>query len=136
MSLRSVGKIKDTTVVTIRHPDPKDNLVNPDGTPMTVTIHGPYSKRYKQVMRDQQQRMAESAAGGAINMSQDELDTFTDELMVSCIEDWDMTLDGEERLPFDTDTARAVFDEFPWLKDQVNLAFGNVARFLDKPKKH
>lgn len=139
MSLRAVGTVKDTTTVTLYHPATGKDLLNADGTPMTVTLHGPYSERYKSVIREQQQRrMADmtraTARGGS--MTPEEVDEFAQELTVRCIEDWAITLEGDEKLPFSTEAVESVFTEFPWVRDQVNAAMGNVADFLEPSKPH
>jgi hypothetical protein len=137
MSLRSVGKIKDTTVVTLRHPNPRENLVHPDGTPMTVTIHGPYSARHKAVLRERQQKWLAQAGsdGGQLGVTSDELDDSARAMVIACVETWDITLEGEDRLPFSPEAVPEVFDEFPWVYDQVAAAMGNIANFLDVPSK-
>jgi len=139
MSLRDVGKIKDTTTVTLFHPASGDPLLNADKSPMTVTIHGPYSERYKAVLREQQQRRTKDvarSAGRAPVMTTEEIETYTRELLARCIEDWAVTLEGDEMLPCTPENIEMVLDEFPWLRDQVNLAMGDVSGFLEPPKKH
>lgn len=132
MSLRSVGTLKETTVVTLRHPDPRNKLKKADGKPMTVVLHGPYSARYKKVLREQQRRVAE---GMTSDSAITDLDTeaFTEELLIGCIDSWDIELDPGEALPFDEATARQILTDYPWLFEQLKQVFGNVARFLDKP---
>jgi hypothetical protein len=137
MSLRDVGTIKDTTTITLQHPATGKSLLNADGTPMTVVLHGPYSERYKSVLRDQQQRrMTEMGRGTRATMSPDELDAFASELLVRCIDDWSITLEGDEKLPFSADAVESVMAEFPWVKDQINAVMGNIADFLEPPKPH
>jgi hypothetical protein len=139
MSLRDVGTVKDTTTITLYHPATGKDLLNADKTPMTVVIHGPYSERYKSVLRDQQQRRMTDISRnsrGAVTMDPEELDAMTRELTARCIEDWSITLEGDEKLPFSRDAVDAVFSEFPWVRDQITAAMGNVADFLDTPKKH
>lgn len=138
MSLRDVGTVKDTTTITLYHPATGADLLNADGTPMTVTIHGPYSARYKGILRDQQQkRVAEiSRPGARATMTAAEIEALTDDLLRQCVETWEITLEGDEKLPFSREAVDDVFTEFPWLKDQVNAALGNVADFLEPPKRH
>jgi len=138
MSLRDVGTVKDTTTITLYHPGTGKDLLNADATPMTVVIHGPYSERYKAVIRDQQQRrMTDMTRGGrSTTMNPDELDAMSRELAVRCVEDWAITLEGDEKLPFSPQAVESVFAEFPWVRDQIMGAMGNVADFLDTPKKH
>jgi hypothetical protein len=138
MSLRDVGTVKDTTTITLFHPATGKDLLNADGTPMTVTVHGPYSERYKTVLRDQQQRRMTdmTRAAARTNMTPEEIDAFAQELMTRCIEDWSLTLEGDDKLPFSAEAATTVLAEFPWLRDQINAAIGDVAGFLEPSKKH
>jgi molecular chaperone DnaK (HSP70) len=138
MSLRDVGTVKDTTTITLYHPATGKDLLNADKTPMTITLHGPYSERYKSVLRDQQQRRMTdmTRAAARTSMTPEEVEALSQELLIRCIEDWSITLEGDEKLAFSVDAVESVMAEFPWLKDQVNAAMGNVADFLEPSKKH
>lgn len=85
MALRDIGTVKDTTVVTITDPRSGKPLKNADGSDMTVTLHGPYSARYKRVMRDQQQARAESMGRGALRatLTADEVEEMQTEQLVA-----------------------------------------------------
>jgi hypothetical protein len=138
MALNSVGKIKQTTVVTLYHPDPAQNLRNPDGSEMTVTLHGPYSDRYKAVLREQQQRrMSDLTRGGRrMNLSPEEVDAYADELLLRCVDGWTIWLSDDEELKFSPDAVAPLLKEHPWIRDQLNAALGSVADFLEPPKTH
>ena len=140
MSLRDVGTVKDTTTITLFHPATGADLLNADKTPMTVTLHGPYSERYKSVLREQQQKRVmdtpRSGNGRPAAMTTDEIEAASNELLMRCIEDWAITLEGDEKLPFTPENAEPVLKEFPWLRDQLNIAMGNVAGFLEPSKPH
>jgi hypothetical protein len=138
MSLRDVGTVKDTTTITLYHPATGKDLLNADGSAMTITLHGPYSDRYKSVLREQQQRRMTDMSRATRNatLDADELETMSRELTVRCIEDWKITLEGDETLPFNAANAESVFKEFPWVRDQINAAMGNVADFLEPQKPH
>jgi hypothetical protein len=138
MSLRDVGTIKDTTTITLLHPVTGKPLLNADETPMTVVLHGPYSERYKTILREQQQRRMTdmSRAARAATMTPEEIDAFANELLVRCIEDWSITLEGDEKLAYSQASVESVLVEFPWVKDQINAVLGNIADFLEPPKRH
>jgi len=138
MSLRDVGTVKDTTTITLYHPATGKDLLNADKTPMTITFHGPYSERYKTVLRDQQQRRMTdmTRAAARTSMTPEEVEALSQELLIRCVEAWSITLEGDEKLAFSPEAVETVMAEFPWLKDQVNAAMGNVADFLEPSKKH
>jgi len=134
MGLRSVGQIKDTTVVQLKEPGDGRNFVNNDGTPMTITIHGPYSARYKIVKRKADREIAEEARGLEDSAITEIIEKHTRQTLLACIEDWSLTLDSDpkaKQTPFNQETAAAVFLEFPWLVEQVERAFSKIANFLE-----
>lgn len=136
MSLRSVGATKPTTTIIVRDPETLQPLKTIGGKDdMTVTLHGPYSTHYKQVLREhQQRRTTEVSLKGSPAMSPEEIDAFSRDLVFQCIESWTVTLEGEEIVPLERDAVYAVFAEFPWLFDALNLALGNLGNFLERPK--
>lgn len=136
MSLQSVGKVKDTTIVTLKHPDPRATLKNPDDSAMTVTLHGPYSKRYKSTLRAQQQARVEEMASSGMdgNLSPEELDAMTRELLAKCIEDWNIWETDDIQLECTPENIEKVFEEQPWILDQLSAALGRSGNFLDAPK--
>lgn len=136
MSLYDVGTVKDTTAITIYHPKTREPLPNGDGTMMTVTVHGPYSARYKAVLREQQQRRATDIANLGTTLSMDELETMSREITIRCIETWSITLQGDDRPKFTPEVAEEVFAKFPWFRDQVSAAMGDVGNFLEPQKPH
>jgi hypothetical protein len=139
MSLRDVGGVKDTTTLTLRHPNPrKPDPLNADGTPMTITIHGPYSARYKAVLRERQQKWLSQGDkdGRQLTLTPEEVEESTRSTILACIEDWSLTLEGDEKLPFSPEAVTQVFEEFPWVYDQVAAAMGDISNFLDAPIKH
>lgn len=136
MGLRDIGAVKDTTTATLLDPRDGTPLLHADATPMTITLYGPYSAVYKRAMREQQQRRVEEAAGAPVApLSQEELETYMQELTRRCVAGWDITLEGEERLPFSPDAIEGVFAEFAWLYDQCTAVLGRTADFFDSPKK-
>ena len=136
MSLQDVGKTKDTTVVTLRHPDPRKTLKNPDGSDMTVVLHGPYSKRYKTAQRTQQQQRMEQMAetGASATLTIDEIDDMTREILTECIESWTIWETPEVQMACTPENIERLFDEHPWALDQLSNALGRSASFLDAPK--
>ena len=45
MDLMNIGTTKETTDVVLYNPVNSEVLRNEDGSEMTVTVHGPYSKK-------------------------------------------------------------------------------------------
>ena len=136
MSLADVGKIKETTVVTLKHPDPSKTLKNPNGEPMTVTLNGPYSTRYKTILREQQQqRMTEMALGQEPTRSAEEVDADWRALIAGCIESWSIWETDKEELLFTPEAALDLFQRHPWIYDQLGGAMGRAGNFFESPEK-
>jgi len=135
MGLKDIGTVKETTVITITDPRDGTAILNADKTPMTVTIYGPYSQTYRSVLRAQQQkRAADMTRAARSTLDPDELEAMSSELTLQCIADWNLTLEGAKKLPFTPENVAMVLTDYPWLRDQINAAMGNVAYFLDSPK--
>lgn len=138
MSLRSVGKTKATTTITVCDPETREPLKTIGGEDnMTVTIHGPYSDHYKRVLRDQQKaRATEMGSSATASLSAAEIDAFSRNLLIECIESWTVTLEGDEIVPLEREAIEAVFAEFPWLRDDIDVALGTRGNFIERPKPH
>lgn len=133
MDLSNIGKPQDTTDVTLYNPVTSEVLTNEDGSEMTVTVHGPYSKKYKTISHAQQNRRLQKAqrTGGKLNLSAEEIEAAGLDLLVKCVSGWNITLNGEK--PDCTEAkVRDVFTEMPWVREQVDSALGDVQAFLSK----
>lgn len=129
--LLSIAKTKDTTDVVLYHPQTGDVLLNADGSQMTITIHGPYSERYKKVTHEQQNRRLLKAqrSGGRMNLTAEELEASALEVLVECTETWNLTL-TDKLEKFDKAKVREVYTTLPWVKNQVDDAFADTRAFL------
>lgn len=133
MDLMNIGKIKETTDVTLYNPINSEILLNGDGSEMTITVHGPYSKKYKAIAHAQQNRRLQKAqrTGGKLNLSAEEIEAAALELLIKCVDGWSITLGGEQ--PDCTEgKVREVFTELPWVREQVDAALGDAQAFLGK----
>lgn len=131
MGLNDIGKVKETTNVEIVHPATDEILLNDDGTPMTITVHGPYSSVYKSISHNQQNRrlMKAQRTGGKLNLTAEEIEASSLELLVKCTESWSLTLDKEPE-DFSQDKVRQVYTDHPWVREQVDAVFGDTRAFL------
>ena len=131
--LLNIGKTKETSDVVLYNPVNSEILKNEDGSEMTITIHGPYSKRYKSISHAQQNRRLQKAqrTGGKLNLSAEEIESSALDLLVKCVEGWTITLGGEQ--PACTEAkVREVFTDLPWVREQVDAALGDAQAFLGK----
>ena len=130
MSLREVGTVKDTTEITLYSPKTRGTLYNADGTPMTVTVYGPYSGEYRKVQHDlSNRRLQRAQRGGGMSITAEEASEAAEELLARVIADWNLTVDKDPE-PFTPEAVRAVLKEFPWVKEQIDTALGDTGAFL------
>ena len=107
--------------------------MNEDGSEMSITVYGPYSSKYKSISHNQQNRrlMKAQRTGGKLNLSAEEIEASAFDLLVKCVADWDITLGGEK--PECTEKmVREVFEQLPWVREQVDNALGDTQAFLDR----
>ena len=131
MGLNDIGKVKETTELELVHPATGETLLNDDGTPMTITVHGPYSSVYKSISHNQQNKrlMKAQRTGGKLNLTAEEIEASSLELLVKCTEGWSLTLDKEPE-DFSQDKVRQVYTDHPWVREQVDAVFGDTRAFL------
>jgi hypothetical protein len=133
MDLMNIGTTKETTDVTLYNPVNSEILTNEDSSEMTITIHGPYSKKYKTISHAQQNRrlMKAQRTGGKLNLTAEEIEASALDLLVKCVDGWNITLSGE--MPECKESkVREVFEALPWVREQVDAALGDAQAFLDK----
>jgi len=132
MGLNNIGKPKDTTDVELNHPITGEVLCNDDGSTMTITVYGPHSSTYKSIMHTQQNKrlMKAQRTGGKLNLTSEELEASSMELLVKCVSGWNITMDKKPE-EFSQDKVRQVFTDLPWVRDQVDYVFGDTRSFLD-----
>ena len=133
MDLMNIGTTKETKDVTLYNPVNSEILTNEDSSEMTITIHGPYSKKYKTISHAQQNRrlMKAQRTGGKLNLTAEEIEASALDLLVKCVDGWNITLSGE--MPECKESkVREVFEALPWVREQVDAALGDAQAFLDK----
>jgi hypothetical protein len=131
MGLKNAATVKETTEVELVHPITGEVLTNDDGSAMTITVYGPYSKEYKQVMHAQQNKRLAKAKrmNGKMDLNAEELEAGALDLLVKCTKGWKITLDeGLEK--FSEAKVREVYTELPWVRDQVEAVMGDTRAFL------
>lgn len=133
MDLMNIGTTKETTDVVLYNPVNSEILINDDNSEMTITVHGPYSSKYKAISHNQQNRrlMKAQRTGGKLNLTAEEIEASALDLLVKCVDGWNITLGGET--PDCTEAkVREVFEALPWVREQVDAALGDAQAFLDK----
>lgn len=100
-------------------------LVN-EGTPVTVTICGPDSKRYRDAKRAISDRRVKSLSAG-VEFDEDKAER---ELMAAIVMSWTGFHDGTNQAPCTPENAALVFERFPVVMDQVVFKFSSRRNFI------
>lgn len=131
MDLSNV-KTKTVDVITLCLPNGIP-LENDDKTPMTITVSGVYSTRYKSIVEEQQNERIKRAqqSGGKFILSSAEIAENRMTLVAKCIETWDITLNGQHPPKLDVDEAIKLFKRLPFVFDQVNAGIEDAQAFLE-----
>jgi len=141
MGLLSVAVVHDTIDVTICDPHVRPRkkvpLTNADGTPMTITMAGPYSDTYKKLMHERQTLRLKAAqeAGGDLDFSAKMFEVEQNALLRGCRVGWNISITDKPE-PFTPESVEKLMTNknLAWVKDQIDVAFGSTRDFLGKPK--
>lgn len=116
---------------------PKTNL--PLSPRIYVTVCGADSDTCKKIQRKQLNRRLERSQRSRNNknsMTAEELETESLEVLVACTKSWrtgdrpEIEMAAGEWLPCTPDNVRRVYDELPWMKEQLDQEIGDRSNFL------
>jgi hypothetical protein len=130
MDLNSLEVKSETTTIHLHHPKTHVLLVNDDGSDMTITVHGKYSKRYRQIQQEQQNaRLKRAERGGKMKLTAEEILADRHDLIVGCVESWNIQLDG--KVPeLSNESVRNIFERFPWMREEIENEMESTDAFL------
>jgi len=119
--------------VSIRHP--KTNLP----LDITITVCGTDSETFKNIQRKQLNRRMERAQrsrNNKVNVTAEESEAEGLDLLVACTKAWatgerpEIEFNADEWLPCTPENVRRIYEELPWMKEQVDQEIGDRANFL------
>ncbi len=140
----TVPASNEGAVMQVRHPGTGDVLYNKDGvrapdgkgwdkepTPMTITLAGRDSDRFKQATRRVIRMRTERNKGRrSPDTSPEQNDNENREILVSCTLGWNITLgDGVTKPEFSPDECRVLYAKYPWLEEQADFFVGDRSNF-------
>ena len=130
MDLKDLTPKSDVVEVAICHPGTGEALLNDDKTPMTITMYAPHSKEYKKVMHEQTNKRIKSAnTTGKLDITSEELDDNTLDVMSKTTKEWDLTFNGEK--PALTEVkAKELYEEVFWIRSQLDEAIAGSLGFM------
>jgi hypothetical protein len=135
VDLSSIDTVKGANEgfdVQIYHPGTNEDLG------IVINVLGKDSDEFQKVSRAQQKkRMAKLTKGGFRNpaVPVEEIEQDATVLLAACTKSWSqdgkptITMDKKE-LEFSVDNAIALYERFPWIKEQVDVAIGDRANFI------
>ena len=120
----------DAAKVTIFHPVNDVPLVDDNDNEIFVEVYGENSEQYKSVLRNQKDRaLTKAQRMGKVTITAALQEKNATELLAQCIKSWNITVRGETP-GTDTASVEAVFNEFPWIKTQVEAGIFNQKNFM------
>lgn len=117
----------DGAVLNIVHPETEELIEG-----MTITLLGQDSKVYRKLQMGKQQAALNRMAKGkkAIDLDAEKLSEDSIEDLVKLTTAWTgFALDGKS-LEFTSDNVRMVYNDWAWIKEQVQEFVGNRANFF------
>lgn len=130
MDLKDLTPKSDSIEVEIKHPITGEALKNDDDTPMTITLHATHSKEYKSVMHEQTNRRLKAAsATGKVDITSEELEENTLEVLAKATKSWNLTFGGEKP-ELTVDAAKKLYTEVFWIRDQLDEGISNSMGFM------
>lgn len=129
MDLKDFAPKSDVVEVTVMHPVNGEPLTNKDGSEMTIVLHAPHSKPYKEAMYEQTNKRLKVAQGtGSMDLTAQDLEEASLELLSKATKSWNITYD-EKQPKLTVAKAKAIYDELFWLKPQLEGAINNAEVF-------
>jgi len=139
MDLKDLTPSSDTVEVAVVHPATLEPLANEDGSPMTITMYAPHSKKYKAAIHEQtNKRLKKAQSKNGFDFTAEELEeatldllakTTTLDLLAKTTKEWSITFGGEQP-KLTLSKAKEIYSEVFWIKDQIEGAVSNSLDFM------
>jgi len=120
-TLDVVSKANEGTTVDIVHP------VTGDPLGIKVQVVGQDSDLYRKAQR---KILNKRLNDKKFKTRAEELENEAIDLLAGCTVGWEGIQEGETDIPFSVDAAKRVYREYPWMKEQVDMAIGDRGNFL------
>lgn len=129
--LDTVGAPTETATMTLYHPSTDEPLTDDSGNEMWIEVYGRDSGRYKQVQHSQVNRQIQKAqrSGGRPSLTAEQQEAQALELLARCTKDWHVVIGGETP-DCKVEKVREVYQQFPWVREQVDAFMHDRKAFL------
>lgn len=119
----------DTYTFQVKHPATREVLTKSNGKPMTLTIYGPYSEKFRKVAHDQAKKRLSKAKDNKVELTQEDYESFALDTLSATVADWDISFDGKS-VPFSEEKVREILKSLPWLVEQLRDEQDNTTNFF------
>ena len=128
--LNNLKPKSDVIEVTLLHPSTLEPLPTGQGDYMKVEVFASHSKEYKSVMHEQtNKRIQKAQKNKKAVFTSEELEGSVLEILSKVTKSWNIVLDGD--VPkLTTNSAMEVYQNYPWIKEQVEEAINDNTSFL------
>jgi hypothetical protein len=116
--------------MTVDHPTKPEPLLKADGAPMTITLVGKDSDRFRKATRAALNRRL---ASRKIKVKAEDLEAENLEGLVACTIAWDGIMVDGAALDCTPVNVRAVYTRFPFIREQVAEFVEERANFFREP---
>jgi hypothetical protein len=129
MDLTDFKPKSDIIEVILKNPSTDEPLTYDDGTEFSIKVHAGHTKDFKE---SQQQNidmwMSKSQKGKKKNPTLAEIESATIEHMARITVEWDF-LHDKKKPKLTLDTARSIYSDISWIKDQIQEALEDSVDF-------
>lgn len=125
MDLRNYVPKEDTIVIPLVFKG--EQLKNKDGSDMTITVYGPWTKKYRASGFNLASKRLRNKNEDT-EVTYEDFNTANIELLASITYDWNITLDGKKP-ELTTENAIEVYDEIYWIKPLIEEAINKSGDF-------
>lgn len=119
--------------IAVRHP--KTNVA----LGITITVCGTDSETYKRIQRKQMNRRLEQSQRSRNNkvvMTAEEIEAEAMDVLIGCTKAWatgsrpEIEFAKDEWLPCTPENVRRMYEDLPWMKEQVDQEIADRSNFL------
>jgi hypothetical protein len=123
-------ELEQSAVMVVRHIGTGQPLLDKEGKPITVTLAGKDSDRFRLAQEEQREfRLRKALQTGQERPTLADVRAETIDLIAACTISWTIMVDGE-LYPCTRDNVREVYRRLPWLVDQADAFITDRANFL------
>lgn len=128
----SVDPDNQQAVLPLLHPNTFAPLIDEKGKEVTITLHGPDSTPVKKARRKiQDKNLSQSAKKRKLSLSSEQLELQSLEILVAATASWNnLSYEGDEKCS--PENVRKVYENVPWIREQVDEFISERSHFLGK----